>query len=207
MNYNKELKLIYWGTAGCASRTNTGVFDRLGDRYTYWPHMKKSLKFGTATHEQGIPSGCEGYQIICMIRNPYTRAMSAYLDLKADGMTFTFKEYCLHYRYEDWPNNVDLHYWNEWKELGTPNWFIRLEHMIDDWERIPEFMDNIQHWEDFKVSNIMENSHSFENKFDEYDENGHQKVTKYMDQEVADLIYEKDKTIFEIGNYSKDSWK
>jgi len=28
-----------------------------------------------------------------------------------------------------------------------------------------------------------------------------------MDQEVADLIYEKDKIIFEIGNYNKDSWK
>ena len=57
------------------------------------------------------------------------------------------------------------------------------------------------------MSNIIQNNHSFENKFDEYDENGHQKVTKYMDQEVADLIYEKDKIIFEIGNYNKDSWK
>tara|TARA_R110000803_G_scaffold125018_2_gene192730 strand:- start:540 stop:1157 length:618 start_codon:yes stop_codon:yes gene_type:complete len=205
MNYNKERKLIYWGTAGCGSRTNIGVFDHLGDRYTCME--KGTFKFGTSTHQQGIPPGCEGYEIICMIRNPYTRAMSAYLDLLQDGVPSTFKEYCFGDRYLHWPNDVDLHYWHQWKELGTPNWFIRLEHMIEDWESIPNLMDNIEGWEDFKVSNIIQNNHSFENKFDEYDENGHQKVTKYMDQEVADLIYEKDKIIFEIGNYNKDSWK
>lgn len=205
MNYNKELKLIYWGTAGCASRSNTSVFDLLGDRYSHWPD-KGSLKFGTSTHEQGTPPGCEGYEIICMIRNPYTRAVSAYLDLLQEGKTYTFKEYCFTQRYIEWPNDPDLHYWNEWKKLGTPNWFIRLEHMIDDWEKVPHFLSNVKGWKNYK-SRITKNTYGFENKFDEYDENGHQKVTKYMDQEVADLIYEKDKIIFDIGNYNRDSWK
>jgi hypothetical protein len=37
--------------------------------------------------------------------------------------------------------------------------------------------------------------------------NGHQKVTRFMDQEVADLIYDKDKVIFDLGKYDKNSWK
>jgi hypothetical protein len=28
-----------------------------------------------------------------------------------------------------------------------------------------------------------------------------------MDQEVADLIYDKDKVIFDLGKYDKNSWK
>jgi hypothetical protein len=206
MNYNKEHGLIYWATAGCASRTNLTAFDAIGDRWTYFPYNNKVEKFGTFSHNQGIPPGCEGYKIICSIRNPYTRAVSAYIDLLAEGKTFSFKEYCLEFRYKNFPNDKDLHYWNEWQDLQVPDYFIRLEHIVQDWESIPEFMATITDWEDIKPR-LVNNAYHGEAEQDEYDTNGHQKVTRFMDQAVADLIWEKDQPIFKIGQYARDSWK
>jgi hypothetical protein len=91
----------------------------------------------TFLHDQGIPPGCEDYQIICSIRNPYTRAVSAYIDLISDGATFDFKEYCYNHRYINYPNDEDLFYWYYWKDLAVPDYFIRLEHIAEDWENIP----------------------------------------------------------------------
>ncbi len=205
MNYNKESKLIYWGTAGCASRTNLGAFDALGDRWTYYPHTGLQ-KGGAFSHDQGIPPGCEDYQIICTTRNPYTRAVSAYIDLLDEGKTFSFKEYCFEHRYKNWPNDKDINYWKEWEVLGRPDYFIRLEHIVQDWESIPQFMNNVEDWESIKPG-LTTNSYAGEKPADEYDANGHQKVTRFMDQEVADLIWEKDQAIFKVGKYARDSWK
>jgi hypothetical protein len=206
MNYNKEYGLLYWATAGCASRTNLAALDGLGDRWTYYPQNNKLQKFGTFSHNQGIPPGCEDYKIICSIRNPYTRAVSAYIDLLAEGKTFSFKEYCFEYRYNNYPNDRDLFYWNEWQELGVPDYFIRLEHIVKDWESIPQFINNIKDWERLKP-NLTTNSYHGEKPLDQYDANGHQKVTRFMDQEVADLIFEKDAIIFKVGQYARTSWK
>jgi hypothetical protein len=203
MNYNKDLGLIYWATAGCASRVGLGVFDSLGDRYTWYPWLNEEKLLDTFLHDQGIPPFCDDYQIICAIRNPYTRAVSAYIDLVDEGYSKSFKEYCFQDRYNDYPNDKDLFYWYEWKDLKVPDYFIRLEHMVEDWKKIISIQD--------KIGNIKEKTNinpvAGEKPLDEYDVNGHQKVTRFMDQEVADLIYEKDNIIFKLGNYNKDSWK
>jgi hypothetical protein len=205
MNYNKESKLIYWGTAGCASRTNLGAFNGLGQRWTYYPTTGVQSG-GAFSHDQGIPPGCEDYQIICSIRNPYTRAVSAYIDLLDEGKAFSFKEYCQEHRYNNWPWDLDLHYWHQWETLGTPDHFIRLEHIVEDWESIPQFMNNVSGWESIKPE-LVNNGYASEKAMDEYDAAGHQKVARFMDQEVADLIFEKDQIIFKVGRYDRDSWK
>ena len=206
MNYNKENKLIYWGTAGCASRTSLAAFEGLGDRWTYreGDGEKKGDSF---SHDQGIPPGCEDYQIICTIRNPYTRAVSSYIDLLAEGKTFTFKEYCFERRFDPrvYPE-PDIHYWCEWDRIGHPHYFVRLEQIVKDWESIPPFMAGVKDWDEI-WPRLTQNSYAHEKPQDQYDANGHQKVTRFMDQEVADLIWEKDQAIFKVGHYARASWK
>ena len=203
MNYNKDLGLIYWATAGCASRVGLGVFESLGDRYTWYPWLNEEKLLDTFLHDQGIPPFCDDFQIICAIRNPYTRAVSAYIDLVDEGYSKSFKEYCFQDRYNDYPNDKDLFYWYEWKDLKVPDYFIRLEHMNLDWRNIPLLGDKLNNIENLTSVNPV----AGEKPLDEYDVNGHQKVTRFMDQEVADLIYEKDNIIFKLGNYDKESWK
>lgn len=206
MNYNKENKLIYWGTAGCASRTSLAAFEGLGDRWTY-REGEGEKKGDSFSHDQGIPPGCEDYQIICTIRNPYTRAVSSYIDLLAEGKTFTFKEYCFERRFDPrvYPE-PDIHYWCEWDRIGHPHYFVRLEQIVKDWESIPPFMAGVKDWDEI-WPRLTQNSYAHEKPQDQYDANGHQKVTRFMDQEVADLIWEKDQAIFKVGGYARASWK
>ena len=203
MNYNKDLGLIYWATAGCARRVGLAVFESLGDRYTWYPWLNEEKLLDIFLHDQGIPPFCDDYQIICAIRNPYTRAVSAYIDLVDEGYSKSFKEYCFQDRYNNYPNDKDLFYWYEWKDLRVPDYFIRLEHMNLDWRSIPLLENKLNNIEN--LTNV--NPVAGEKPLDEYDVNGHQKVTRFMDQEVADLIYDKDKVIFDLGKYDKNSWK
>jgi hypothetical protein len=72
-----------------------------------------------------------------------------------------------------------------------------------DWRSIPLLENKLNNIEN--LTNV--NPVAGEKPLDEYDVNGHQKVTRFMDQEVADLIYDKDKVIFDLGKYDKNSWK
>ena len=72
-----------------------------------------------------------------------------------------------------------------------------------DWRSIPLLENKLNNIENFTNINPV----AGEKPLDEYDVNGHQKVTRFMDQEVADLIYDKDKVIFDLGKYDKNSWK
>ena len=75
--------------------------------------------------------------------------------------------------------------------------------MAEDWKKIHLIQDKLG---DIEAKTSI-NPVAGEKPLDEYDVNGHQKVTRFMDQEVADLIYEKDKIIFDLGKYDRDSWK
>jgi hypothetical protein len=77
---------------------------------------------------------------------------------------------------------------------------------VEDWESIPQFMNNVSGWESIKPE-LVNNGYASEKAMDEYDAAGHQKVARFMDQEVADLIFEKDQIIFKVGRYDRDSWK
>ena len=100
----------------------------------------------------------------------------------------------------------DIHYWCEWDEIGHPHYFVRLEQIVKDWESIPPFMAGVKDWDEI-WPRLTQNSYAHEKPQDQYDANGHQKVTRFMDQEVADLIWEKDQAIFKVGGYARASWK
>ena len=90
MNKSDSLKLIYWGTAGCASRAVsnflTGIYVK--DLMFYhdergWVNIFKGE--GSHTHQQGIPKGTDdSYKIICNTRNPYTMCFSSWTDINEE---------------------------------------------------------------------------------------------------------------------------
>ena len=96
MNKSDSLKLIYWGTAGCASRAVsnflTGIYVK--DLMFYhdergWVNIFKGE--GSHTHQQGIPKGTDdSYKIICNTRNPYTMCFSSWTDINEEtGESFS----------------------------------------------------------------------------------------------------------------------
>ena len=207
MNGSHKCGFIWWGTAGCASRstsvflTNCGCNDLLNI-----PENFQVCVNGSHTHSQGIPEGYEDYPIICNMRNPYSKCVSSYLDILKGEPDLTFKDFIIDLIHEDkkmW--DVDHYYINEWEKIGRrPDYFIRMEHMEEDLRNIPMLPKGDKFEE--ALSNIRENRFKNENPHDEYVGN-FQKYQKYYDQEIADMVYDNHKEYFELGGYDKDSWK
>ena len=207
---NDSSKLVYWGTAGCGSRSH-GAF----------LHDIDILSSRGITHEQGMPEDVDhSWKVICMIRNPYTMCWSTFSDLYMDlhenrgtieDIKKSFKEYIMKKRYErHFPDNYDIFYYNQWDKLGrTPDYFIRMEHASVDFAKIPNIKDycSEEKYQESLKFHIFTNHHAHENQLDDYRSDRQQKITHLYDQEMADKVYNTEKKIFDIGEYDKDSWK
>lgn len=212
MNVSKELGFIWWATAGCASRSTSmyityGGCDDLFNHVDGWYVWRE----GAFTHRQGIPEGCEDYKIVCNTRNPYSRAISAYLDESVEvggswfGMSFPEwleKSYFADHRY---PNETPDFYMNKWEKFGRePDYIIKMEDMVGSIEKIP-FLNNLPHKER-ALQYLVNNTCKHENPRDEYI-GEFQHFQKYYTQELADLVYGNLKEYFDYFGYDKDSWK
>lgn len=212
MNTSKELGFIWWATAGCASRS-TSMFITVAGCNDLYNHVDGWYvwKEGAFTHRQGIPEGFEDYSIICNTRNPYSRAISAYLDEFVDvngswyGMSFAEwleKSYFDSHRY---PKETPDFYMNTWDEIGRkPDYIIKMEDMLESIRKIP-FLANLPNQEE-AAEYLVKNNHKYENPNDEY-VGEFQHFQKYYTQELADLVYNNLKEYFDYFGYDKDSWK
>ena len=114
MNKSDSKKLIYWGTAGCASRAVsnfiTGVYVEdfmFHHNERGWVNIFKGE--GSHTHQQGIPAGTDdSYKIICNTRNPYTMCFSTWTDYNNDDSSLTFEKYLKEKRYENFDTNPSM---------------------------------------------------------------------------------------------------
>jgi len=212
MNKNEPHKLIYWATAGCASRTISGVISRICGELLIW-RGGTWISGGAPTHQQGLPEKTDdSWDIICATRNPYTRCISSWLDVNLEDPTLTLEKYLKESRYKNFDDGhpADNFYWLEWPIIGrNPDYLVRLEHMGEDLMKIPKLFNNYseKEWEHDIKECINENSHKGENPNDKYNDKGHQITNIHYTQELADIVYEKEKFIFNYVGYSKDSWK
>ena len=166
---------------------------------------------GAFTHRQGIPEGYEDYPIICNTRNPYSRAISAYLDesIEVDNLWYNmpFPEWLekSYFNTNRYPNETPDFYMNKWDEIGRkPDYIIKMEDMVGSVEKIP-MLNNLPNKEEgFKFFKV--NTHKYENPKDEYI-GEFQHYQKYYTQDLADMFYEKLKDYFDYFGYDKDSWR
>ena len=211
MNGSHKCGFIWWGTAGCASRTTSVFLYQCGcDDFMNVMENKRICVDGSHTHAQGIPEGYENYPIICNMRNPYSKCVSSYLDETADeghhSHNMEFKEWLLQLTSDDMKNsNYDHYYISEWDKIGRrPDYLIRMENMEEDVKKIPMIPKNDMF--EIALNGIRKNTYKSENTRDEY-RGEFQYFQKYYDQETADIVYHNHKEYFELGGYDKDSWK
>lgn len=210
---NKQAKLIYWGTAGCASRSNLSFFREISEQgsWTWLPwlnYLREDKVENTISnhHDQNVPPGYEDYKVVYMIRNPYTRFISGWLDVKVEGRQ-SFEEY-LEQRV-NLNEDYDWFFWKEWPILNKSGTYaVRMENALEDWLKIPEVVEcmGVEKMKKVAETKIPFRPYS-ENEYDEYDENGYQVTSKWLNQESADMIYESCRFVFDIGGYDRDSWK
>jgi hypothetical protein len=215
---NKQAKLIYWGTSGCGSRSSLGFFNEISEEGSWtWVNKGGRLRHdrtegGAANHHKQVSiPGYEDYKVVYMVRNPYTRLISGFLDILRGDPNTDFGDYVRN-KCDGGLGDWDWNFWEEWDETWLNkrgDYPIRMENAVEDWMSIPEVVETmgLDKIKEVAAATLLVNAQMGENIHDEYDENGHQVTNKWFTQELADIVYNDCKFVFDIGGYERDSWK
>ena len=202
MNVYKKFKIIYWASAGCASRSICGFLGRISND-TGLSYNRDTGEYSQLTacgHTPVVPPDYQDWPIVCAMKNPYPLVVSSFIDIHAAEPHVTFEEYVKEHDFFGIP-------YEQWKK--TPDYFIRIESLKSDLESIPQLREGVSDdlWNESMDNSIVTNHHANENQLDEYNSNGVQRTDKWYNQELADIVYEREKFIFDLCGYDKDSWK
>ena len=211
MNASEKFKFVWWGTAGCGSRTIGNYFLSMGVDDLYNHHDKfYHGSVGSFTHEQGFPLGTEEWPLVCNVRNPYSLVVSAYLDIlteyKENGKELNFFDYLKNIHFDESNlSSLGPFFLNQWSDFHKePDYIIHMETMGKDLRKLPFFEKN-EHMDNV-ISEYIDINH-FKNgsPFDVY-EGQCQKFKRFYTQEIADYVYERMTPYFIKFGYKKDSW-
>lgn len=207
--FSKEWGFLWWATAGCASRSTEGFINQIGVE-----DLVNENGTPRMNHNQAVTKGSEGLPVICNSRNPYTRLLTTFKDIKVEREEkhndIEFESFVEEYTSET--ENFDEHYEKEWDRIGVePTYKLRMEHLAEDIWNVSPFLKAGEERIKEAIRNCFEeNSHSHENKYDEYitSPNGVkvQDCKPYYDEHTAKAVYEGHKKVFDFFGYEKDSW-
>jgi hypothetical protein len=139
------------------------------------------------------------YKFIISVRNPYSMMISQ-SGVMSDNTSLNRKELAK-IRIENYIQNP-LHADGccNCFHQRKPDYFIRLEHLLEDWLKVPFAKSHDLHFpgELEKLINIKMNNQP--NTYGDY-------WKQFYDQALADSVYYSQPDTFELFGYDKDSWK
>ena len=200
----------FWATGGCGSRGGWSFIANALDETPRTYHSRAEpihYTMGQFEHAQYVPPEFSHFDIVCCIRNPYTRMISGWLNVIKDGRSDldSLEEYVFnkHYRHDA---DSDSHYF-KFKTGYTPTYVIRMENQEEDFLKIPQLQqakkERPEQWESLVVRHYGSDwTGKNENALDKYDSNGHQITNLYFTEKIANYVYAQEKVIFELGEYS-----
>lgn len=208
--FSKEWGFLWWGTAGCASRSTSGFISQIGVEDLV--DEEGILKWN---HHQGVIKGSEGLPVVCNSRNPYTRLLTTFKDLRVqyeeEHKDIEFEPFVEKYTSDI--ADFDNHYENEWDEIGVePTYKLRMEHLVEDARNVTPFLKAGEEKIKEAITDCFEgvNDYGNENKYDEYitSPNGVrvQDCKPYYNEQTAKIVYEGYKKVFDFFGYERDSW-
>lgn len=206
----------FWATGGCGSRGGYSFIANALDEVPRTYHSRAepvTYTMGQFEHAQYVPSEFSHFDIVCCIRNPYTRMISGWLNVVKDGRSDldSFDDYVFNSHYTKYADS-DSHYF-KFKTGYLPTYVIRMENQVEDFLKIPQLQQaketNPDRWEQLEIRHYKDGNWTGKNEniLDKYDSNGHQITNIYFSEETANYVYEQEKIIFDMGEYNKDSWK
>ena len=181
-------------------------FDFITETYDFKTNeVLKKLDSVLHHHCMNIPQRYEDYSIICTARNPYSRLVSDYNNSKntAESNKLSYKNFRIYFSkiidngYQSangFPYGKDSFLYNE-----IPKYFLRVESLYHDYIQIP-FIRNSKLNKSgllYELCNKKIHKTPTEKKI----------LKEYYTEDMADFVYNKFKTYFDLLGYDKDSWK
>ena len=190
LNISKKYNYFIWMPSKCGSTHASNIFKKFEDNFNFFHN-----------HIIDFFDGHWSYDLISLQRNPYVRYVSIFNNLvghdKSLGLNKVRSNFNI-FLNSTFQNSDTLKYILKYHERN-PDYFIRLEHLFEDYSKIPFVKET-----DFYKSGQLELECSIpKNK---NNANGFTWKELHTPQ-TADLVYYNTSLIFDLCDYDKDSWK
>ena len=219
MNVSHKYKVIWWAPERTASKLLTQIFKHF--EFEYPENKKRNHKLGEPyhSHEIGIPEGCENYEIICSVRNPYDRVLSLFKNFTSVGLNalytrdrkddfvkkfdYFIKELYIHAIKNDRIKNLEIETPIKTQiakmnfSTRIPDYFIRMENIKEDLEKIP-FIEQSPLWRSGEFLDLIDNNKFINRRPYHYNE--------IYTFESANKVYQYQKKLFFICGYDPFSF-
>jgi hypothetical protein len=154
----------------------------------------------THHHSMNVPQRYKSYLTISTARNPYSRIVSAYNSAKkisvlSDKPIKEFKKYFAKHFDNRFP-----YLQHDFSNITIPDYCLRVESLYHDYIQIP-FIKN---------SKLNKSGLLYElcnKKIHKTYENNNISLEEYYNEDMADFVYTRYKSYFDLLGYDKDSWK
>jgi hypothetical protein len=190
LNVSKKYNYFIWMPATCGTTHAVNIFKNFDKDFIF-----------SHSHKIDFFDGHWSYDLISLQRNPYVRYVSIFNNLvghdKSLGLNKVRSNFNI-FLNSTFQNSDTLKYILKYHERN-PDYFIRLEHLFEDYSKIPFVKET-----DFYKSGQLELECSIpKNK---NNANGFTWKELHTPQ-TADLVYYNTSLIFDLCDYDKDSWK
>ena len=190
LNISKKYNYFIWLPAKCGTTHATDIFNKFDDDFKF-----------THSHVMDFFDGHWSYDLISLQRNPYSRYASIFNNyynydksLSLNEVRTEFHLYLNNTLHNDKTSKYILKYHER-----TPDYFIKLEHLYEDYSKIPFVRET-----NFYKSGQLKLECSIPKN--ETKKNGFSWKELYTPQ-TADLVYYSMLLIFDLCDYDKNSWK
>ena len=188
MNVSDKYKLLWFATPRSASRCLYSIlWNKLEFKNVY------NLSCSMYTHEVVYDHDkYSDYKIIMCVRNPYSKFVSTW-QWAIEGND-TFEKYVL--SDYNW-NDVEIHTIDICKKYNrSVDFLFKYETIDSDVLKLPYDLEYNLIKENIYKSNLKRLN---DGKYSDY--------KFYYNQELADIVFERNQNIFEFFGYERDSWK
>lgn len=197
--YSEEAKCVLWMPPRTASTHASYIATLFDFVTTIYDTVNKKIvmQYDMANHhhELSLPLDFEA-DIICTARNPYKRMISwFFLDQRQNpNLKWEFREFFKK------KMNEPFFFFKAGMRFGVkePKYFIRQEHLYQDWTQIPSVRDSIAN-----QCGVLEKLCSKRINKTKVSNN----TSDYYTQDMADELYYQVPEYFDRLGYHKDSWK
>ncbi len=193
MNVCHELKTVLWLPPRTATRTIAPQFSKFNFINCYYNIPIGSVNY---EHELSIPKGCEDYDIVCTVRNPYSWLLSMWSwDNFYPGVSEKDR-----ISYAEFVETRSSHLESIMENILKVDikYFIRYESIKEDLFKIPWFETNIQSL-NYSVEN---NGYISENLIRCSDNKNYSDYLKHYTKKELDIVSTKFSALFTKLGYS-----
>lgn len=191
INISEKNKSFFWSPPKTASNLAAMVFDNY-DFFAYDVMKKQKLSDKVKhAHSNCFFDNHETYEFILTVRNPYNQFIS-----KLAYDTYTNDEI---------KNHLEIYFLGASHHsimmknltIRKPDYIVKVEEIESDYLKIP-FIKNSEFHLSGSLKKLINSKPNQYNRIKNF---------KIPNQDIADLIYYNNLTIFEICGYERESWK